>query len=185
MIPLDAQELLARLRAGDESCEIEAKRGSDVGKSVLETVCAFANEPGRGGGYILIGVTKSDGDPPSAYQVTGVREPDRLQAALATQCRDSFNVPIRPRISVEALEGTQALVVFVPEAQPQEKPVYIKSRGVEHGAYRRVGSTDQRCTDADIAHFYQGRSPHTFDETVLEDATTADLEPTAIKQYYV
>ena len=48
-----AEDLLKELRAVDESVQIEVKRGSKVDRSVLETVCAFANEPGLGGGYLM------------------------------------------------------------------------------------------------------------------------------------
>ena len=47
MNELTFDELFERLRTHDESLEIEAKRASDIGKSVMETVCAFDNEPGR------------------------------------------------------------------------------------------------------------------------------------------
>lgn len=54
-----AEELLEELRAVDESSTIEAKTASKIDRSVLETVCAFANEPGFGGGYLLLGVSAS------------------------------------------------------------------------------------------------------------------------------
>jgi type I restriction enzyme M protein len=38
--------LFAELNAIDESVQIEAKKASESGKSVQQTVCAFANEPG-------------------------------------------------------------------------------------------------------------------------------------------
>jgi hypothetical protein len=41
--------------------EIEAKRGSEIGKSVLETVCALSNEPNRKGGYIMLGLGRDEG----------------------------------------------------------------------------------------------------------------------------
>ena len=41
-----AQDLFAELNALDESNRIEAKRASDIGKSIMETVIAFANERG-------------------------------------------------------------------------------------------------------------------------------------------
>jgi ATP-dependent DNA helicase RecG len=44
-----AVELLESLKLLDEHERIEAKRSSEAGKSVLETVCALANEPGLGG----------------------------------------------------------------------------------------------------------------------------------------
>lgn len=44
-----ARILFEELNSGDENVKIEAKRSSEVGKSILETVCAFANEPDLGG----------------------------------------------------------------------------------------------------------------------------------------
>lgn len=46
-----AQDLLTELNASDESHRIEAKRAPEIGKAIIETVIAFANEPGPGGGY--------------------------------------------------------------------------------------------------------------------------------------
>lgn len=52
------QELLNELCAHSESARIEAKAGSAIGPSVMQTICAFANEPGLDGGYILLGVSE-------------------------------------------------------------------------------------------------------------------------------
>lgn len=54
-----ASSLLEELRAVDESTAIEAKTASKIDRSVVETVCAFANEPGLGGGHLLLGVAES------------------------------------------------------------------------------------------------------------------------------
>ena len=51
------EQLLEQLRQLDEQPRIEAKRASEIGKSVMQTICAFANEPGLGGGYLLLGVS--------------------------------------------------------------------------------------------------------------------------------
>jgi ATP-dependent DNA helicase RecG len=72
-----------------------------VGRSLLETVCAFANEPGLGGGWLLLGVTREEQALFPSYQVEGVPQPDKLCADLATQCRDIFNVPVRIELSSE------------------------------------------------------------------------------------
>ena len=45
---MNAQELLESLSLLDENERIEAKRAQEAGKSLLETICAFANEPHRG-----------------------------------------------------------------------------------------------------------------------------------------
>jgi ATP-dependent DNA helicase RecG len=183
-------ELWEKLLAGDESVLIEAKRGERVGGSMLETISAFANEPGRGGGYLLLGVDRSpealnlfpaEGAHP--YEVAGVPNPDQIQADLATQCRELFNVSVRPQITVEQVNGKSVLMVFVPEAQPHDKPVYIRSKGPEKGGFRRIGSTDQHLTDEDIALFYQLRTHRTFDETAVSGTTIDDLDPAALAEY--
>ncbi len=55
-------DLLKELNALDEHPSLEAKacRGNELGVSLFETVCAFANEPGLGGGRVVLGVARRD-----------------------------------------------------------------------------------------------------------------------------
>jgi ATP-dependent DNA helicase RecG len=180
---MTALELLEQLNNIDENERIEAKRTIEVGKSLLETVCAFANEPGLGGGWILLGVVREEMVLSPAYEVEGISNPDKLVSEVATQSRNTFNVPLRVDVSTEQINGKTVIVVFVPEAQPQDKPVFFKAQGLPKGALRRVGSTDQRCTDDDMAVLYQGRQQDTFDTGIVTDATLADLSADAIADY--
>ena len=178
-----ALELLQSLNLLDETERIEAKRGSEAGRSVLETICAFANEPGLGGGHILLGVVREEMALFPAYEVRGVAHPDKVSSDIATQCREVFNQPLRVDISTENVQGQNVVVVFVPEAQPQDKPIYFKAQGLPKGALRRVGSTDQHCTEDDLAVFFQGRQRDSFDAGLLPDAGLADLSPEALADY--
>lgn len=176
-------DYLTLLNTLDENERLEAKRGSEIGPSVLETICAFANEPGLQGGTLLLGIVRDESDMFSPYMVTGVEQPDMLSANLATQCREQFNLPVRVQISSEQISSKTVLVVTVLEAQPGDKPVFIKSRGLPRGAFRRVGSTDQQCTEDDLLALYQGRQVESYDYTVLPDTSLADLAPEAIEDY--
>ena len=98
-----AQDLLTELNTLDEHLTIEAKTASEVGTSLMETVCAFANEPQLGGGYILLGVAPASDSFWPVFEVVGVANPDKLQQDVASQCACVFNVPIRPKIVVERL----------------------------------------------------------------------------------
>ena len=178
-----ALDLLQSLNLLDETERIEAKRASEAGKSLLETVCAFANEPGLGGGWLLLGVVREDQALFPSYQVDGVSHPDKLCADLATQCREVFNLPVRLELSTEQVSGLAVVVAFVPEAQPQDKPIFFKTQGLPKGAMRRIGSTDQHCTDDDLAVFYQGRQRDSFDAALVPDATLDDLAPEALADY--
>lgn len=146
-----AQDLFAELNALDESSRIEAKRARDVGKSIMETVVAFANEPGLGGGYLLLGAEWAINDKgDTVYRPAGLPDSDKVQRDLASQCASMLNVALRPEMQLEQLDGHTVLVVHVPEADVTHKPIYKKASGLPSGAYRRIGSTDQRCVDEDL-----------------------------------
>jgi ATP-dependent DNA helicase RecG len=177
------QDLWQALTEGDESSMIEAKTASQVGKSLLETISAFANEPDANGGYLLLGVSRDKESLFPEYEIRGIDKPDKLQSDLACQCRESFSTPISPRIVPETVNGKCVLVVFIPEAEPQHKPVYIKNRGVTTGSFRRIGPTDQRCNDADFALFYQSQGGSTFDETQVDGTNIGDVDLDALASY--
>jgi ATP-dependent DNA helicase RecG len=178
-----ARDLIEQLNALDENEHIEAKRGSEIGRSAMETVSAFANEPGLGGGVLLLGVERDEQDFFLPWQITGVDQPDKIAADLASRCANDFNVPVRVDIRSEAVQGKVVLVVTVPESQPGDKPIYLKARNLPRGAFRRIGSTDQECTEEDLLVLYEGRQIDSFDGTLLADAQTADFEPEALDDY--
>lgn len=77
-----AKELFDELNSWDENRRIEAKSASAVGKSMMETVCAFANEPGLRGGYLLLGAKRTgmteDGKP--VYEPENIENTDKVQS---------------------------------------------------------------------------------------------------------
>jgi len=178
-----AHDLLERLNLLDENERIEAKTASEVGKSLMESVCAFANEPGLGGGWLFLGAVRDDLALLPCYEIEGLKQPDKVSADLASQAANMFNRPLRLDIQTEAVQGKPVIVVFVPEAPPQDKPVYLSAKGLPNGAFRRIGSTDQRCTEDDLLVLYQGRQQESFDAAVVPDATLADLSDEAIEDY--
>ena len=180
---MTAQELLEQINQLDEHTRIEAKRASELGESVLESVCAFANEPGLGGGWILLGVAPRQNSFWPVYDAVGVPKPDQVSAELATRCVSEFNQPHRVQIETTLLNEKPVLVVFVPELPASQKPLYFKKQGLPKGAFRRIGSTDQHCTDDDLLVFYQDRRGETFDCGNLNDSDISHLDPDAITEY--
>jgi ATP-dependent DNA helicase RecG len=172
--------LLKQLNELDECENIEAKRSSEeLGKSALETISAFSNEPGLGGGTILFGVSERD----DGYVASGVEDPGKLTADLASQCATAFNRPVRPRIVQEAVEGRTVVAVIVAEAAPAEKPVFIASRGMHHGSYRRIAGTDQRATEDDLRTLFHAAVGEAFEDGTVAGAAIDDLDPEVIGAY--
>jgi len=112
-----------------------------------------------------------------------VDDPDKIQCDLASLCRSGFNFPIRPKISVESVDGKVLVIAFIPEVFCREKPVYIKKYGEEGGTYRRIGSSDQRCTSEDLDLLYQLRRQRAYEADVFPDATWEDVSLDAIAEY--
>lgn len=183
MVNMEAiRDLMERLNATDESTNIEAKRGGAIHKSILETVCAYSNEPGLDGGYILLGVERDESTLFPEYTVTGITDPDKLQLDLSTQCASMFNLPVRPDIEVEKLDnGKLVMKVFIHELPVAQKPLYFKSEGLPQGAYRRISSSDQKCTDDDLYVFYNRED--TLDSSIIKDTSINDISEEAVNLY--
>ena len=94
-----------------------------------------------------------------------------------------FNIPVRPSIRPEKVDGKTILLITVEECSSAEKPIYLKNKGLPRGAYRRIGSTDQRCTEDDLATLFGQRGTETYDETLLPGSEMSDLDPEAIDYY--
>ncbi|MEQ9369364.1 MAG: ATP-binding protein [Coleofasciculus chthonoplastes F3-SA18-01] len=181
---LKFDELWELLTVQDESNMIEVKYGSEVGKSCRETISAFSNEPGLGGGYLILGIQDPTKSPSGQYEITGVSNPDKIQQDLTSLCNNnSFNQPLRPRITLETVEGKTIVIAYIPEVAPTEKPIFIQSIGFHKGTYRRIGSADVRCTMTDLQVFLQERQNQSYDTTPVADAFLDDLDPTAINAY--
>jgi ATP-dependent DNA helicase RecG len=179
-----AAELFEELCALDESSVIEAKRCARVDRSVLETICAFSNEPRLGGGHLLLGVAEAD-DPLATprFVVVGVDAPERVQSELVSQCATAFNRPVRPEVRAEKLDGRTVIVVRVDEAPPADKPVYLTALGLPRGAFRRLGPTDHHGTEDDLVALVEQRAGDTHDASLVRDAGLSDLDPDAIQAY--
>ena len=179
-----AEELFEILNDTDECPWIEAKGIGDTTTSIMETVCSYANEPGLGGGYILMSISADDSVTATIhYKVDPMPDPDKLQSDIATQCANMFNMPVRPAMTIEKIDGQPVLKIWIDELPAKQKPLYFTKKGLPSGAFRRIGSTDQHCTDDDMHVFYQDTG--SYDQTPVKGTTLADVDENALKRYRV
>ena len=176
-----AEQLFTTLNQQDECDWIEAKGGHESSHSVMETVCAYANEPSLGGGYILMGVAEDKSSLFPQYKTVNIDDPDKFQSDFVSQCSSMFNIPVRPKVSVEKVNGDTIIKIRVDELAANQKPIYFKNEGLPTGAYRRVGPTDQRCTEDDMHIFYTDTK--SYDQTPVLGSSIDDIDETALKRY--
>ncbi|MCR9234583.1 MAG: putative DNA binding domain-containing protein [bacterium] len=187
---MHAKELLDQLNNTDEHSRLEAKLGSQIGDSILETICAFSNEPGLGGGYLLLGVREiTDTLFEPIYEPVDLGDVDKLQTELTTQCATAFNIPIRPQIELDTIplknsrSKANVIVVKINEVDANQKPVFIKKYKLPLGAFRRIGSSDIKCTEEDVLVLYQNRKSDSYDESLIDGASLDDISTEELDYY--
>lgn len=73
------------------------------------------------------------------------------------------------------------MVARIDELPQRQKPLYFKSSGLPQGAYRRIGSTDQRCTEDDMNLFYSDVKG--YEQSPVPGTSLADVDENALNRY--
>ncbi len=170
-------ELLAKINS-IEWTDIEFKEAAwAVPKSALDTVSAFAN---TSGGHLVFGVRQHDGQ----FEVKGVTEPDKVQGDFLGQVRDKNKISVFLPITGQPhnLNESMVLVFYVPEAQRNEKPVYID--GNPKKAYIRRGGRDDTCTGDELLRFIRDAADTRYDGDLLPDLNVERCFDTATVRWY-
>lgn len=131
-----------------ENNRLEAKKAQGgLPESIWETYSAFANAKG---GLILLGVIET-GD--KSFAPVELADPDQLAAdfwnTLNRPGMVSENILEPEDVQVVESEGYRIVVIRVPKATRQQRPIYI-GNDLWSGTYRRSGEGDYRCTTDEI-----------------------------------
>ena len=172
---------LSELSKYRESNRLEAKdaRGG-VPKSVWESISAFAN---TGGGVILLGVAESED---RSLKVVGLPDASRT-------LEDFWNTAHNPgKLSpcvlsdddarVEEADGKEIVVIEVPRARRQLRPVHINGNP-KTGTYRRDHSGDYLCGADEVAAMYRDAADEPLDAAVLDDVGMDALCGETVRTY--
>ncbi|MDR3298639.1 MAG: putative DNA binding domain-containing protein [Candidatus Accumulibacter sp.] len=173
---MDRDELLARLQS-IEWDDIEFKKATrEVPKSALSTVSAFAN---TAGGHLVFGVEQANG----TFTITGVTNADEVQNTFLGWVRDQNKISVFLPIngSVLALAEGTVLAFYVPEAQRNEKPVFIDR--APHKAYIRRGGRDDTCTSDELLRFIRDASNIRYDAEPLDVDTSRCFDEATVRWY--
>jgi ATP-dependent DNA helicase RecG len=158
----------------DEGTLLELKEAQGgVPKSDWESVSAFANTEG---GRILFGVSKDK-------KVLGLGNAEQIQADVASTIHQVLTPSIQVRLVLLEIEGKRVVEISVPEAEAYLKPVYITARGVRHGGFKRVGSSDIRLNDEDLTRIAAQRSGISPDQQVPAGASLKDIDPALVQRF--
>ena len=171
---------ISRLEIYRENNRLEAKRAKGgLPGSLWETYSAFANTDG---GIILLGADEKDG---GQLVPTGLTE-DEVRK-MQKQFWDSINN--RQKVSDNILtdkdvypmeyESSRIMVINVPRAHRERRPVYINS-DIFSGTYKRNSSGDYHCTKEEIRAMLRDQGAETVDTKVLDTFDLSALNSESI-----
>lgn len=148
-----------------ESKTLEFKRDLSSPDGVLHTIVAFAN---TAGGVLLVGVEDA------TRNVRGVANPLAMEERLANLISDSILPRLIPDIGVLPWRRTHVLAIQVYPSPA--RPHYLKSAGIESGAYVRVGSTNRRADRELLDELRRFARGETFDEQAMPECDSEALD---------
>jgi ATP-dependent DNA helicase RecG len=164
-----------------EDNRLEVKRAKDkLPDSLWETYSSFANTEG---GCIILGVKERED---KSWYTTGLKDISKLRKEFTDiiHNQNKVNVPLISDNDIIDYEvnGDVILVIKVPKARREEKPVYINN-DMWNGTYRRDGEGDYRCSREVILAMLRDQTEESPDMKVLENKEVKDLNQDSIKSY--
>ncbi|EPP1251439.1 RNA-binding domain-containing protein [Staphylococcus pseudintermedius] len=153
------------------------KSESKLSKSFWETYSSFSNSKG---GIIYLGVSEEK----DGIKVTGVKDVEKTLQDLVNQTNDSTFTNLNnikdENIQVKSEGSLEYIEIYIPEAETQYKPVYV--RGNINNSFLRRNESDHKMTSNEIRRYLRDADPNN-DSTLLKHFTIDHLDINTIRKY--
>ena len=174
---------LAKFDEYREDNRLEVKRAKDkLPNALWETYSSFAN---TAGGCIILGVKERDD---KSWYTTGLKDAEKLRKEFFDSLHNQNKVNVAlvsdNDIAFYEVDGDVILVIKVPKARREEKPIYIDN-DMWNGTYRRDGEGDYHCSREAILEMLRDQTEDTPDMKVLENKEIKDLDQDSIRSYRI
>lgn len=149
----------------EDNCREIKKAECGLPESLWESYSSFANS---NGGVIILGVCENkDG----SWYTTGLKNINKLKKNFWNTIHNTkkVNINLLSDKDIETFEvnGDFILVIYVPKAKRNQKPVYINNN-LFGGTYRRDGEGDYHCSEAEIKSMLRDSIDETEDMKIIE-----------------
>lgn len=165
----------------DNRREVKKAKGG-LPNSLWDTYSAFAN---CYGGVMLLGVLENND---GSWRTTGLKKAD--QRKLLKDFWDTINN--RTKVSINLLSDNDVevyevgedivIVIYVPMAKREEKPVFIND-DMFRNTFRRNHEGDYHCTRLQVKSMLRDQTENTMDMEVLDRVPMKDLNYETIQGY--
>ena len=183
MVDFQSLEDLSLLR---ESVSLECKlaNGRD-GKGALPedfwpTYSAMANADG---GVVLLGLRERKGH----FESVGIVNADKVRTELFNNLNNrqkvSVNLLTDGHVREWVVEGKTLLVVEIPRARRQQRPVYLTTNPLSGNTYRRLNEGDRPLPDEDVKRMLAEQVEDSRDDRILRNFGFEDLDMGSFRAY--
>ncbi|MGO2497340.1 MULTISPECIES: RNA-binding domain-containing protein [Vibrio] len=176
---------LVDLQTLSESAELEFKlaQGQD-GKGKLPddfwpTYSAMANSRG---GYVVLGVREKKGQ----LTLAGIEAIEVVRKQLfdiaGNNAKVNMNLLTDDNVQVATIDGKSLLVIEIPAARRDQKPVYLKNQPMKE-TYTRLHEGDHRCSEEQVKRMMAEQVEDSRDDKILTGFDFTDIDMDSLKAY--
>ena len=163
----------------DNRREVKSARNG-IPDSLWETYSAFANTEG---GVIILGVKERED---KSWYTTGLKNTSKLEKEfwdlVNNKQKVSINLLSENSLETYDVNGDTIMVIYVPKAHREEKPVY-KGTDMFTGTYRRDGEGGYLCTKSQVLAMLRDQTEDTIDMKVMDSIQLSELNQETIRGY--
>ena len=183
-LPIDINDLLNKNKV--ESNRIEFKQGWNP-VAVYHSICAFANDfDNIGGGYIIIGVEEENGIAKRPVCGVPAEQLDAIQRDIV-KYNNLIEPYYAPRLSVEEVDDTQILVIWIPSGQdrPYAAPHDVTAKLKKPIYYIRYGTSSIEAKGEQLDELRDMANRVPFDDRGNPTIQLTDISTTLLRDYLV
>lgn len=170
-----------------ERITLECKKATtNVPDNVWDTYSAFANTYG---GTILLGIYEdlTEKDVAKRFTILGVEDSGKIKKDFWNQANNpqkiSVNLLQDDDVDIVEVDGKDVVVINVPRAQYNERPVYIKGKMIVGNVFKRNYEGDYKCTQSDINAMIRDANEDGNDGILIEHYGMDDVDDQSLREY--
>jgi len=141
LLPVRLEDLLHARTVESVRIDFKASWNEVIRAAAIQTIAAFANDfQGLNGGYVILGVEDSHGQPVLPPRGLDGLDLERVQKEIRGGC-ERISPGYQPIILPEVFEGKPIIVIYAPmgDARPYQAPDAI-AKGATLAYYVRIGA---------------------------------------------
>jgi ATP-dependent DNA helicase RecG len=164
---------LTTLLQSQENKTLEFKQNLSSHNGILRTLIAFAN---TSGGTLVIGVEDR------TKHVLGIEDPISMEERLANIINDGISPRLVPNIEICSWRKTYLLIIKIYPSN--NRPHFLKTKGLEKGTYIRIGSTNRLADSVVIQELQRVTRSESYDEQPMIELNSEAIDFRAASELF-